>query len=260
MTNSTIPSNAAADTAPTGAEGTIDKAAPVLLAGADTISASAIQQLGQVQQARASRLTRTANEAVAQYGANSAQATNAQASVAAAKVTVARLAVTGQQASTPAPTVAADGWALQGRVYDSNLSPLAGYSVFLADSQKNYLSTFGFAYTDSTGYFLINYAPASSPSGAAASSSGTPAAAAGDTALAAGTPAAADASPMFLEVADTNANPVYLSATAFVPVQGQATYQTVTLPAGGAELGDPPASVRAVALPPVKKGWHPPGQ
>lgn len=292
MPNSTVPSYTAADTAPTDAESQIDKAAPVLLAGADTISASALQQLSQVQQARAARLTRTANVAVAQFGANSPQAANAQASVAATKVTAARLAVAGQQVSTAAPTVAADGWALQGRVYDSNLSPLAGYSVFLADSQKNYLSTFGFAYTDSTGYFLINYAPAASSSASSPSTpapeAGAAAPEAGAAAPVAGAAAPAASSPMFLEVADTSANPVYLSSTAFVPVQGQAVYQTITLPAGGTELGDPPATVRAVALPPenapataravapsqadppataravappqTKKGWRPPGQ
>jgi hypothetical protein len=238
MTNSTNSSYAAADTAPADAESQIDKAAPVLLAGADTITASAVQQLTQVQQARVSRLTRTANVAVAQYGQNSAQAVKAQTSVAATKTAAASLAVAGQRISTPAPTVAADGWALQGRVYDSNLNPLAGYSVFLVDSQKNYLSVFGFAYTDSTGYFLINYAPASTPSGTASP----------------------DAASMFPEVADTSGNPVYLSSTAFAPVEGKATYQTITLPAGGTELGDPPAAVRAVALPPEKKGWRPPGQ
>jgi hypothetical protein len=223
------------DAAPAGALKQIKAAVPVLASGADTISSSTLQQLSQVQQARVTRLSRTANAAVAQYGANSAQAVQAQASVAATKVQVARLVVAGQQASTPAPTVAADGWALQGRVYDSNLNPLASYSVYLVDSQKNYLSAYGYASTDSTGYFLINYAPASSPTSGAS----TP-------------------PPMFISVADAKGNPVYLSATAFVPTQGSAVYQTINLPAGGAELGDPPAAVKAVAQPPLKTGWRPP--
>ena len=234
MKNSATQNSTQTDAAPAGALKQIKAAVPVLASGADTLSSSTLQQLSQVQQARVTRLSRTANAAVAQYGATSAQAVQAQASVAATKVQVARLVVAGQQASTPAPTVAADGWALQGRVYDSNLSPLASYSVYLVDSQKNYLSAYGFAYTDSTGYFLINYAPASAP----ASGASTP--------------------PMFISVADAKGNPVYLSATAFVPTQGSAVYQTINLPAGGAELGDPPAAVKAVALPPLKSGWRPP--
>src|ERR1700723_218626 len=144
MTSANIQSSAQAGTSPTDALKQIDAAVPVLADGADTINSSALQQLGQVQQARVTRLSRTANVAVAQYGATSAQAVQAQASVTATKVQVARLAVAGQQASTPTPTVAADGWALQGRVYDSNLNPLASYAVYLVDSQKSYLSAYGF--------------------------------------------------------------------------------------------------------------------
>jgi hypothetical protein len=217
---------------PAAVDAQFDSGVPAILTSADSTAADAVQQLGQVQQARLSRLSRAANVAVAQYGANSSQAVAAQASVTATKTAVSRIAVVSQQATTPAPAVAANGWALQGRVYDSNLNPMTAYSVFLVDGQKNYLSTYGFTYTDSTGYFLLKYAPSSQPAGAP--------------------------SPrLFLEVADTNASPVYLSTAAFVPVPGKATYQTVTLAAGNSALGDPPEEVRAVALPPVKKKWKP---
>ena len=85
---------------------------------------------------------------------------------------------------------------------------------------------YGFAYTDSTGYFLITYAPNTKEAthGHAAPS-------------------------MFLEVANQNAEPVYLSSTAFVPVLGQATYQTITLTAGEPILGDPPEEIKRVAMP-----------
>jgi len=46
-------------------------------------------------------------------------------------------------------------------------------------------------------------------------------------------------------------NPVYSGSAAFTPVTGQATYQAVTLPASGQPLGDPPADIRAVAMPPT---------
>src|ERR1700758_1149845 len=38
--------------------------------------------------------------------------------------------------SAPIPQVAADGWALHGRVYSSDLKPHAKYTVFLVDGQK----------------------------------------------------------------------------------------------------------------------------
>jgi hypothetical protein len=57
----------------------------------------------------------------------------------------------------------------------------------------------------------------------------------------------------FLQIADDKANPVLLSTTAFAPSTGQAVYQVITIPAGAAPLGDPPADVRAAALPPVKR-------
>jgi hypothetical protein len=42
-----------------------------------------------------------------------------------------------------------------------------------------------------------------------------------------------------------------LSQAPFVPVVGAATYQAVTLPPGASKLGDPPAELRSVALPPI---------
>jgi hypothetical protein len=142
--------------------------------------------------------------------------------------------------------VAATGWALHGRVYDSNLNPLSGYTVFLVDGEKNYLGAYGFAYTDSTGYFLINYA------GNAAGTAGLPTE--GADASAGGAAQPVNTLPDFyLQIADTKANPVFLSTSAFLPSVGTATYQVVTLPAGEPALGDPPAEVRAVALPPVDK-------
>jgi hypothetical protein len=53
---------------------------------------------------------------------------------------------------------------------------------------------------------------------------------------------------------------VLLSETAFVPVTGKATYQAVILPAGAAKLGDPPAELRGVAMPPAAAGTKPPAK
>jgi hypothetical protein len=224
-------------TSPTGI--TVESAASLIESGigdaltsADSTAADNVQSLGLLQQAKLSRLTRSAATATAQYGASSTQATAALAAVAASKTTIARVAVVQQKVTTPAPAVASAGWALHGRVYDATLNPLARHSVFLVDSQKAYQSDYGFAYTDSTGYFLLNYAGPAAATKADASATST-------------------ASGLYLQIANTAAKPVYLSTTAFQPAAGSTTYQPVTLPAGEPALGDLPAEVRAVALPPL---------
>jgi hypothetical protein len=220
---------------------------------ADTQAADAVSTLGLIQQARLANQRRTATLAIATYGKESTQAAAAAQAVTATTAASARLAILNQQVATPAPTVAATGWALHGRIYSSDLAPQASYAVFLVDAQKNYLSDYGFAYTDATGYFLLSYDGGSttgqkSAAGAAADApAGQPASAQ----PAAGTPAASSPVQLFLQVADANANPVLLSETAFAPVVGKATYQAVTLPAGAAKLGNPPAELRSVALPPI---------
>jgi hypothetical protein len=205
----------------------IDSTFQSVAAAADTNSATAVSTLSLIQQARLSNQTRAVNLAVAVFGKDSAQATTATQAVTATTAKSARLAALTQQVTTPTPTVAATGWALHGRVYSSALAPQSGYAVFLVDAQKNYLSDYGYSYTDKTGYFLISYpGPAGSTK-----------------------PGAVAAPRLFLQITDAKANPVLLSETAFVPVTGQATYQSVTLPAGDKKLGNLPADIRAVALP-----------
>lgn len=207
------------------------------LAAADGVAASNVQTVSLVHKARLAQLTRTAARVTAQSGASSAQAVAAQAAVTRETAVVSRIAMVSQQVSTPAPQVAAAGWTLHGRVYTSDSQPAAAYCVFLVDAEKAYQGAYGFSYTDSTGYFLINFA------GTPAQGASTPA----------GTPAAAAAQPaqLFVEVADANAQPVFLATTAFVPAPGAATYQQIVLPAGGKPIGDPPAEIRKIALPPT---------
>ncbi len=227
------------DLTPDSASAQLDSSIPVILTSADTDAVDAIQNLGLIKQARVSQLTRVAVNANAQYGSDSPQAVAAQSTVAATTAIVTNISLLDQQASTPAPTVSSTGWALHGRVYDSNQKPRSGHTVFLVDVEKNYLSAYGFAYTDTTGYFLISY-PGTAPAGAGTQME-TPA-----------QPTAA-AVDLYLQIADTSANPVFLSTTAFQPIVGAATYQVVNLAAGEPALGDPPTSVRKVALPPAQK-------
>jgi hypothetical protein len=227
-------------TSPTVAE--INNTVASELTTADSTAAQGVQILSNINQARLAQRTRTAASVTARYGAGSPQAVAAEAAVTASKATVARVAVINQQVSATAPQVPAIGWALYGHVYNAQLQPVSAYTVFLVDAKKTYLSAYGFSYTDSTGYFLISFAgdPASAQSPARESTQ--PAAAASQT-----------PPQLFIEIANSNALPVYLSTTAFQPTLGTATYQNITLPAGEPPIGDPPPEIRRIALPPTRK-------
>jgi FHA domain len=214
------------------------------LSTVDTQATQRLTTVGLVYQARQTRLARNAASIAAQQGAGSAQATAAEAAVTAAKMTAARLAVVRQQVSTAAPTVAASGWALHGRVYTAQLAPAAGYCVFLVDAQNAYYSPAGFAYTDSTGYFQLTYP-------GTATESGTPAGEA--------PPDAAVQPPtLYVEITNPHGQPVHLSTTALAPTPGTAPYQTFSLSASEQPIGDPPSEVRATALPPQsRRGTEP---
>jgi len=203
----------------------LNEAVTAGLTSADSTSTQTVLNLKLVNQARLSQLTRTAVALKAQYGADNASVIAAEAAVTARQAAIARISIVHQQVATPAPQVTPTGWALQGRVFSSSLEPAERYTVFLVDATKIFQRQYGFAYTDSTGYFLINYG-------------GDPA----------GTPTQ-PATQLYLEIANANALPVYLSTTAFVPTIGSATYQNITLPAGEQPIGDPPDSIREVAIP-----------
>jgi len=209
------------------------------LANADTTAAQGIQNLQSVHQARLAQANRTVAALTAQYGADDPRVKTAQAAVAARTTTIGRISMAQQQFAAPAVQVAPAGWALQGRVLDSNWKPLARFTVFLVDSNKDFLQQYGFTYTDATGSFTLNFA---------------------------GTDAPAAAVPdLFVEVVDTQANPVYLSATPFVPLVGAATFQNIVLSPGNQPIGDPTDAIRAVAIPnqptkPTPQGTPPAGK
>lgn len=239
MSASTQPGAAAtATTAATAAK--ISGDATAALGAADSTGSQRVQTLSLVHQARYAQLTRTAASITARYGAGSPQAAAAEAKVTASKATIARLATVSQQVSATAPQISATGWALYGHVYNAQLQPVAAYTVFLVDAKNAYQSAYGFSYTDSTGYFLISFAgdPASSQSPTQQSSQPAPA-------------ASQTLPQLFIEIANSNALPVYLSTTAFQPTLGTATYQNITLPAGEPPIGDPPPEIRRIALPPT---------
>jgi hypothetical protein len=195
------------------------------LSSADARVTQSVQNLQFVHQARLARLTRTAAALKAQHGPDDPRVKKAEADVAAATATVGRVSLAKEQVATPAPKVSATGWALQGRIFNAQFQPVSAFTVFLVDAEKAYQREYGFAYTDNTGYFLLNY------SGLASADRQAP------------------ASQLFLEVADAKTKPVYLSTTPFQPTPGSITYQNVILPAGDQPIGSPPNPIRKTAMP-----------
>ena len=201
------------------------------LASADNIAAQRVQTLMWVHQARAAQLSRTAATLKAQYGPDDPGVKSTEAALAAKNAEAAHIAIVHQQIATPEPQVAPSGWALHGRVFDPELKPVSGFTVFLVDSAKAYQQSYGFAYTDDTGYFLLNYVGRDPGSRTKAN------------------PVAENQVELFVEVTDRRARPVYLSPTAFQPVPGSVTYQNISLPADDQAIGSPPAQLRKGALP-----------
>ncbi len=244
-----------------------------LVTSASQLSTAGTSMSALVQTARLSGLKRAASAAVATYGADSTEAASANQAVTTAQARTAQLQVVSQKASTAPPVVASAGWVLHGRVYDANLNPQEQCTVFMVDAQNNYIGDYGFSYTDATGYFILRYPGADAASGASkagAASSDTSGAASKrreefiDLSAITGSEASESfgyttskgasksSTPQgFVQVCDANANPVLSSPTPFAPVTGKATYQVITLPASGQSLGDPPAEIRAVAMPPT---------
>ena len=199
---------------------------------ADQATAARLQPVQRVYLARASHLSRTADELRAQHGANDPEVKRAEAALASARAASAQVAMLHQRFTTPDPSVSPDGWVLHGRVFDESRTPIAGFTVFLADAAKGYQQTYGFSPTDETGYFLLRY----DGSRAASSKKATAAKEARGTEL-------------FVEVTDRKGRLVYLSDTPFQRVVGAAVYLDIVLTESASTKGEPPAQVRKVSMP-----------
>lgn len=204
------------------------------LASADTTAAERIRHLQWVQQARVSQLSRMAAALKAQYGANDAGVKSAETAVAGARAAGARAAIVHWQMTTAEPEVSQQGWALHGRVFDAERNPVSGFMVFLVDATKAYQQAYGFAYTDDTGYFLLNY-----EGGAKEPSEGS------------ATQQRVHSTDLFFGVADHSGRSVYVIQAAIQPVAGVATYHNIFLSEGN--VGAPPAEILKVAAPKGKR-------
>lgn len=231
---STAAGTANTGTASTSSTGTTTTATVIAnvasaLAAADTVARTRVDSLGLVQQARLAQFTRTAASATAQYGASSPQAQAAAAKVTSTQTTVARLAAVNRRIRLAPPQAASKGWTVYGHVYHSTLDPAPAYTVFFVDEHNAYQAAIGFTYTRPDGSYELAY-----------SGSGE------------------NTSNIFLQIVNDKAQPVYISTTVFQPQTGAANYLDITLPAGEPILGDPPAAIRAVAMPRIAVAEQPP--
>jgi hypothetical protein len=226
----TKPNTPATDSPPEASQ--ISGELTAALASADSMAAERVQNLQWVHQARVSQLSRTAASLKDQYGADDPGVKAAEAAAAAANVTAATISMVHQQLTTVDPEVAPKGWALHGRVVSAEHKPASGFTVFLVDATNTFQKSYGFAYTDYTGYFVLKYA---GPDSASTEKS----------------QAASDAArtQLFIAIANKKALLVHRGTTEFQPTEGAATYKNIILPGSEQAIGDLPPEIRDVALP-----------
>jgi len=193
----------------------------------DTAAAGRVQLLQRVYQARASLLSRTADELKARHGAKDSGVQRAEAATTAARTASSQLTSLHLRFTTPDPEVAPGGWLLHGRVFNESRKPMAGFTVFFVDAAKAYRQAYGYASTDETGYFLLRHDDRASDKGTAADE---------------------DVGDLFVEVTDLKGRLAYLSDTPFRPVVGAAVYQDIVTESASTR-GEPPAEVRKVSVP-----------
>jgi hypothetical protein len=219
--------NALVGLTPDVANSELDTGLTTGLAAVDSLTASRLDNLGLVYQARITQLTRAVNSLTAQAGADAKQVVKAKAAVAATQSTVARVQMVKQRTVATAPVVTSGGWAVWGYVYDSKANPLSGYCVFLTDAQGNYQNAYGFQFTDSNGGFTINYAGTNAE----------------------GAQAAATPPTVYLAITNAKAQLVSESAKALALTIGSALYIEITLAAGEPSLGELPGEIKRLAQP-----------
>jgi len=203
------------------------------VADADSIVPARVQQLQWIHQARTAQLSRTAADLKARYGANDTGVKAAEAAVAASQAASARLVIVHQQIATPAPAVSANGWVLYGVICDATGKPVPRLTVYMVDDSKGYQSDYGYAYTDDSGRYSLAHEEAQNAAGVATAPS-------------------AQGEALFVEVSDLKQRTVYSSDTAVQLTTGAVTRFDITLAAGDAAVGEPPAGAQK-GPPPQKK-------
>lgn len=247
-----------------------------------SITAQVPQQfvtLAAVRQARVNLLQRQAAALATQPGTNAADVAALQTSIQLHQSSIAKFGAVSNQASTPAPSIPANGWVLHGRVRDAHLQPVAKFTVTLTDREKAWQRQYGYAFTDASGYFMLVYAPPAAAPCPAPTETAQPvtrparqrsakqsATKEAEAAVVAGPPSTptdvtrslTDSAPAettqavaplntYLQVLNDAGEPVYFDLQAFTLTPGVVLYRNVVL-ADTKPLGNPPTG--AVVVPP----------
>ena len=201
-------------------------------ASMDSQTAQQFNGLAQIRQARASQLQRQVASLTATYGATDPRVVAAKASLQNQQTFANRLGLVSTTTSTTAPTAPANGWVVYGRVRNADLTAAPQLTVFLADQSRAWLSNYGYAFTDQTGYFTLSYAPPASGKKQAK---------------------ATDALTAYLEVSNAACKLMYIDASPMSIETGAVVYRDIVLSAK-VPLGTPPCEPGAPpSAPPAKK-------
>ncbi len=248
-TSATQTSTQTTSQASTASEAQFDGAAAAAVASADATSASNIESLGLIHQARTARLAREVTNLTALHGGTSAIVVAALAAQTNAQAMATRVELVRRQAVASAPTVTSTGWAVWGHVYETPSTPLSGYTIFLVDSQKTYQSQYGFATTAADGSFAIVY---DGEAAASVGESGATLAPASPAAARTAEPLVPSIPTLFLSMTNTDAQLVPTASNSLALAAGKALYIDTIVPAG-APTSDLPAEVQKTAQPPTQK-------
>jgi len=196
-------------------------------ANLDAQTSQQLTNLTYIRQSRINQQQRELTTLTAQFGSTDSAVVALSDSIKVQQSLTSVLGVTRAIAATAVPTVPANGWVLQGHIRDNTSQPIAKLTVCLVDEQKNFLSTYGYAYTDANGYYALTYTPD------------------------AATPAPAPLSA-YLEVLNSSGQAIYIDTTAFTLNPGASVFRDLLL-ASQTPLGNPPPGASGNAIFKAKK-------
>ena len=190
-------------------------------AWASNIDAQTAQQLTTltfVRQARVNQQQRELATLTTEFGSTDSDVVALQSSLKVQQSVASVLGVVRDIATKAAPAVPTNGWVLQGHVRDGSLLPVAKSTVSLVDQQKNLLSAYGYAYTDTNGAYTLTYTPATS------------------------TPAPAPLSA-YLQISNSSGKAIYIDSAAFTLNPGATVTRDLML-TSQTPLGTPPGKAK----------------
>jgi hypothetical protein len=183
--------------------------------GADQLRADELGRLAGVRRAREASLKREEARLAKKHAAGHPRRAYIAGRLAANAGFVRDLDLEASRARTDIPKVAPNGWAVHGYVRDKDLKPVAGLTVALYDGRANWVEQFGYACTDSNGYFRIETQEVGAVDG-----------------------------PLYLRVLTGQAAHLYADKSPLTPLGGALEYREIILAEGAQACAPPTTSPR----------------